>query len=312
MRNLLASLLVLLAACGPNEPRRLLVGHGDTLVLNYETEIEIPVNGIDWRGRLIPVRDARFERVGQGPIEVSERGRVTCTEHADLRVRAVRRELSTEFLLRCRPVHRAYIAGGPFHFVIGDTSRFLLSDDPQKVDIAAYDRNFVPVGLIAPTLTAAKPNVVRFEGMTIRPVAVGGTVIGARVGYRDGGAGVHVYERVRDLDGLRDDQRFAAVPLEFGEGEMRKWTLGAGSYMFTMIPYADSLTGLRLRIENANCMKEYLSPRRHSCFTPGPMSVIVWHPGKNVAAGLLKGELLVRRIDPPRRSQPASIGTNSK
>lgn len=93
---------------------------------------------------------------------------------------------------------------------------------------------------------------------------------------------------------IRADQRVAAVPIELGVGEMRRWTLGAGNYSLTMVPYADSIGGLRLRIERANCVKEPF-PRRYGCFTPDSTIVTLWHPGRTVSGAKLKGGLLVQR-----------------
>jgi hypothetical protein len=114
------------------------------------------------------------------------------------------------------------------------------------------------------------------------------------VGDEHARVGVHVYEPVNTLDGLRADQRLVSMAMRLESGEMRRWQLPAGNWMLTMMPYEDATAGLRLRVEGAVCMPARLTTHRIVCESKQSWSIVVYNPSP-MTSSALTGSLLVKR-----------------
>jgi hypothetical protein len=194
--------------------------------------------------------------------------------------------LTTNALVRCRPVKSVRMSG-PVQFLVGDTAQRLLAE------VTGLDGK--PVELIAGSVAIVDRSVAGAEGMRIVPRAPGGTLVTLSVGDESATASIHVYEPMDALTHIKPEQNFVAVPLSLRSGELRRWELPPGAWMFTMTPYEDERRGLQLHVEGANCVRNPISPRRITCYSKAGTRVTVAHPSK-VRAPELTGRLLVRRI----------------
>jgi hypothetical protein len=284
------SALLIVNACdapprmGP--PARLVAGVSDTVIVNSRRSVQIPVRALDAAGRPLPVTGVRYQWMDGARVAVSTTGTVTCTQPGDATLRASLGSIATSVLLRCRPVQKLHIPG-PIQFVLGDTA--------QDMSIEAFDPDGHRVYLLAGTADIFDTTIASLDGLRLTPRSPGSTVASFRAGERSAGVGVHVYERVATLDGLRPEQGYVAMSLRLVSGEVRRWHLPAGEWMLTMLPYEDEARGLRLRIEGANCLPAPLTRRRYVCLAKNDASVIVYHPSTKSAPDLT-GELLLRRV----------------
>lgn len=260
------------------------VGVNDTLIVHSVRPVQIPVRGIDVRRREVPVASARFQWIAGDSIPLSSDGVVNCTQSADATIRTSYARLVTTAVIRCRPVRSVRIAG-PIQFILGDAAK--------SIPVQVLGLQGEPVSMLAGTVTLQDSGIVEAEGLRIRPLSVGGTLLSLRVGDQEGAAGVHVFELVTTLDLLTAEKQFVALRLRLASGELRRWQLPVGQWMLTMMPYEDEGRGLRLRVEGAVCMAARLTPRRTVCEVKTPASVFIDNPTKTHRSG----ELLVRRVN---------------
>jgi hypothetical protein len=285
-----ATVLVMASACREPEsapPAHIIVGTADTVVVNSRLAAQIPVRVLDAEGRELPTAGARFRWAGGDSLPISALGVVTCARRADASLRVSLDGVETTARLLCRPVASVRVAG-PMQLILGDSA--------QTLPIQALDADGTPVDLFAMRVTFTDTTVVALNGLRVHPRRIKGTVAEVRIGEVVGSFGIHVYERVATLDGIRPEQAFVAVPLQLASGELRRWPLPKGQWMFTMMPYEDEASGLRMHVQGANCMPAKLTPRRIVCETTGAALVIVYNPWMKAAPDLI-GMLLVRRVN---------------
>lgn len=280
-------------ACkGP--PARLVAGTADTMVVNSTRRVSVPVRVLDAKGRVLDSTGAgaRFRWLSGLALPVSDSGAVTCTQRGDALVRVTRGDLTTNLLVRCRPVASLRLAG-PVSLVLGDSA--------QDLPILALGADGMPVDLLAGEANIVDSSVATLERrgtLRILPRATGATLVEVLVGGRSARAGVHVYERVSTLDGLRPEQRLVSVPLRLTSGEMHRWPLRAGGWMVAMLPGPDGRPGPSFRIDGAEC-RPALTERRYVCTVGPDASLIVYHPWRASPHPELIGELLLRRMSDP-------------
>jgi hypothetical protein len=281
---LIAALLFAAACGGSGAPVRLVVGYGDTFVVHSLKPTAIVVEGRDGEDKPVAMTGVSFRQTGGDSVGLAN-GTVTCTRNADAMIVATSGELTATALVRCRPVRSIAIAG-PIQFLLGDTAQSLgakvLGLDGKQLDV------------IAGTVSLDDRAVAGAEGMRITPRGAGATLVTLTVGDSSARADVHVYQPLDALVNLRPEQKFVAVRLSLRSNEYRRWSLPAGTWMLTMLPYKDAERGIRLRVEGAKCAPETFTPRRITCAIKDSASVTVEHPSK-ARAPEMEGQLLVRK-----------------
>lgn len=279
--------LLTLAACdSAGAPARIVVGVSDTVVVHSQRPTAIPAEVQDAEGLAVANVAITYKQVGGESVPLTTSGTVSCTRHSDATIVATAGALKTTALIRCRPI-KSIRMSGPVQFLVGDTAQSLVTQ------VLGLDGEVLDV--IAGTVSIDDRAVAGAEGMRITARAPGAALVTLTVGDSSATAGIHVYEPLDALVRLRPEQKFVAVRLSLRSGEYRRWTLPAGTWMLTMLPYKDEKRGIRLRVEGADCVPEPITPRRISCTTRDSASVTVEHPSK-VRAPELEGQLLVRRI----------------
>ncbi len=283
-----ASSAFVLAACGngAGAPERIVVGRSDTVVVHSQRPTGITAEALDAEGLVVSKVAISYRWTGGDSVPLTPDGTVTCTRHADAKVTATAGALSTVALVRCRPIRSIHMSG-PVQFIVGDTAQPLVTQ--------ILGLNGEPLDVVAGSVAIDDRAVAGAEGMRISARAPGAALLTLTVGDSSATTGVHVYEQLDALVRLRPEQKFVAVRLSLRSGEYRRWTLPAGTWMLTMLPYKHEKRGIQLKVAGANCVPEPITPRRISCTVTDSASVTVEHPSKTRAPEL-EGQLLVRRI----------------
>lgn len=288
-------------------PQRLVAGISDTVIVNDMRPVQILVRGVNATGKPFPVTGVQFARIGGDSVKLSRTGTIACESSSDTWVRAWVERVEARLLVRCSPVDRLYFSAGPVQFVApGAPPGGVLSDSAQPLPLVAVGPDNKPVELLRGTVFVPDTSIASAEGLWIRPKRPGGTTASVEAGGRATrhGVSLHVYKRLRQIDEMQPDDRWVSVPITLGRGEVIRWTLPPPRWMFTMLPYEDSLRGLRLRVERANCGRMQITPRRYNCLPGDNASIVIYHPGTPGLPHELSGEILIYRED---RSIPAAL-----
>jgi hypothetical protein len=289
MRRLIlaASSFLTLAACkGP--PARLVAGRADTVIVNNQRPVQLPMRVLDAAGHHLDSSGVRYQWTDGVPVSVSATGVVTCTQAGDAAVRASLGRLTTRVLVRCRPV-RDVRAPWMLELVVGGP--------PQDIPFEALDADGQPVTLLSGEVTVGDSTIATLDGMRVTPRAPGRTEVTMRVGDRRGWTSVSVYEPGSTPEGLRPGQRLA-VPLRLSGGEMRRWRISASRevYFFAILPDDNAYPMPALAIVGANCSPGG-GPQRYYCLAQHDASIIVYHPQNVDPSRELRGTLAVWRQD---------------
>src|SRR6266576_1024486 len=189
----MASVLLVLTGCkGP--PARLVVGFGDTIVINQVRPVQLSVQVFDAAGHALPDTGARFEWTSGANLPMSGSGVVTCNHVGDAIFRASLGPLMKSVLVRCRPVHDV-LGGGPVNLVMGDP--------PYDLWFEAVDAAGRRVRPLTAVLTVDDTMVVTREGWRIRARAPGTTGVDVWVGDRWAHWYVRVFEPAATFDSIR-------------------------------------------------------------------------------------------------------------
>lgn len=281
--------LLCLSACnGP--PARLVAGRSDTIIVNNQGPIQLPIRVLDAGGHVLPDTGVRYHWTSGAPVTVSATGVATCTEAGDASIRASLGPLSIDFLLRCRPV-RDVRAVRMMNLVLGDAAQEL------PFEVVGVDGR--PVTLLTGQVTVQDSTIATVEELRIRGRAPGSTAMDMRIGDRLAHASVHVYERVSTPEGIRPGQH-VAVPVRLAGGEMRRWRIAAAPelYFLAILPDRDEQQMPALAVTGANC-EPWLDAHSYFCLAQHDAAVFVYHPQQADSAQELSGTLLVWRHEKP-------------
>lgn len=290
MRIVTAAVALLFVSACKGPPARLVAGVSDTVIVNNQRPIQLPIRVLDAAGHVLPDTGVRYQWTSGVPVTVSATGVATCTQPGDATVRASLGPLSTHLLLRCRPVREVrslrmmnLVVGGP----------------PQELPFEAVGVDGRPVTLLTGQVTVWDSTIATVEDLRIRGRAPGSTALDMRIGDRVGHASVHVYERVSSPEGIRPGQH-VAVPVRLAGGEMRRWRISAAPelYFLTMLSDRDEHQMPRLAIIGANC-EPWLDAHSYFCLAQHDAAVFVYHPQQADSAQELSGTLAVWRHEDP-------------
>ena len=286
----MAAVALLVAGACKGPPTRLVAGAGDTVVVNNQRPVQIPVRVFDAAGHLLQATGMRYRWTSGVPVPVSATGVITCTQLGDVNVRASLGRLATQVVLRCRPV-RDVRALRMMNLVVGGPA--------QELPFEAVGVDGRPITLLTGKVTVGDSTIATLEGLRIRGRAPGSTELTMRVGDRQAFASIHVYERVRTPEGIRPGQH-VAVPVRLAGSEMRRWRMSASPqlYFIAMLPDGDEEQMPRLAIVGANCGPA-LDAHSFFCLAQHGASVIVYPPRQIDPARELTGTLAVwRQLEP--------------
>lgn len=288
-----------LCACGPSQagpPVRLVRGTSDTAVLNSRHPTALAVRALDATGRWAVGAPIRYVWAGGDSLPVTPSGDVTCARSGDFVVRAVLGGLVARLVVQCRLVEYVRIPG-PLQFVLDDSTL----SRPFSLPLFAYGTDGRPIVRFVASVGVKDTGIAVLRGLTLFPRKRGITSVGAHIGDRDAGIGVHIYQRVSTLAAVdtllrvRAEQRLFAAPLRLNPGDVIRQRLPPGDWMLAMLPEAETAPDrIQLRIEGAHCQEHFLnSPRRWGCHAGPDATLILYRPlGRRQAP--TTGYLLVR------------------
>jgi hypothetical protein len=174
---------------------------------------------------------------------------------------------------------------------------FLLGDSAQELSVQSIGVNGRPLPLFAGTLRIDDGSIATLHGLRIRPRAPGMAIVSVNVGDHSKRIVVTVYKRVHRLDSIRPNEP-VAVPVQVASGEMRRWSIPAGTYLFSVLPARPGHPKPRLAVQGANCVRGALSGNvSFWCLAPSGASVIVYQPFRASDTAAVMGHLTVRRVD---------------
>jgi hypothetical protein len=290
MRIVTAAVAFLFVSACKGPPARLVVGMSDTVVVNSQRPVQLPIQVLDAAAHVLPDTGVRYQRTSGVPVTVSATGVATCTQPGDATVRASLGPLSTHLLLRCRPV-REVRALRMMNLVVGGPA--------QELPFEAVGVDGRPVTLLTGRVTVWDSTIATVEDLRIRGRAPGSTALDMRIGDRLAHASVHVYERASTPEGIHPGQH-VAVPVRLSGGEMRRWRISAAPelYFLAMLPDRDEHQMPRLAIVGANC-EPWLGAHSYFCLAQHDATVFVYHPQQAGSAQELSGTLAVWRQEDP-------------
>ena len=285
MCRLILPVLFFASAC-ERPPARIIAGVADTVVINDNRPVMLPIRVLDAHGRMLTDTAVRYEWKSGAPIAVSAKGVVACTQSGDAAVRASLGTLATDILIRCQPV-RTIRALRMLNLVVGGPA--------QDLPFEVVGMDGLPVTLLNGQITVEDSTIVSVDGFRIRGRAPGESGLTVRVGNSTAFTNVQSYARARSPEGLRPGQR-VAVPVRLTGGEMQRWRLSASPqlYFLGMLPDSDEAYMPRLAIVGANCSKG-LGPHTFFCLARQEASVFVYHPQDLDPRQELSGTLVVWR-----------------
>lgn len=290
MRVVTAAVASLCMSACKGPPARLIAGVSDTVIVNSTRPIQLPVQVLDAAGHVLPETGIRYKWISGAPVLVSATGAATCTQPGDAWVRASLGPLSTDLLLRCRPVRevRSLLM---MNLVVGDP--------PHELPFAAVGVDGHPVTLLTGQATVWDTTIATLEDLRVRARAPGVTGLDMRIGDRLAHASVHAYERRDTPEGIRPGQH-VAVSVRLAGGEMRRWRLPAGPelYFLAMLPNGEEDRMPRMAIVGANC-DPGLGPHSYFCVAQHDAVVFLYHPQHADSAQELSGTLAVWRQEDP-------------
>lgn len=277
-------------------PARLIAGRGDTVLVNFIRPVSLPMRVLDADGRVLPDTGVRYAWMAGAPVSVSARGVVTCAGAGDATVRASLGALTTNLLLRCRPVRDVH-SGYWTDFVVGDSAR--------ELDVVAVGVDGRRVTLLGAWLSVEDSTVAVLDGLRVHPRSPGETRVGLRVGERTADFLVRVFEPVPTLAGLRPDQRLVAAPVRLARGASVRWPLPTGRFYLSFLRGADSKAAPRLSVDGAVMCMPALGPGVYDtrCVgrEPGAWVTVEYPPasGARGAAPTVVGTLMLHRDREP-------------
>lgn len=281
---------------GSGTPAQLLASgdKGDGVVVNNVRPVRLAMQVLDSAGRVLPDTEVRYRWLSGTPLPVTSRGVATCTQSGDAIVGASLGRLSTQLVLRCRPVHKVN-ALGELNLIVGDSA--------VGVPFLAFDAKGRIVSLLRGELSVEDSSVATLEvaangSRFVRARAPGNTILDIRIGDRTAATGVHVYERASSPEGIRPGQELA-IPVDLSRGEMRQWHLPAGreTYNVAMLPSGDPMQMPRLAIVDANCVE--LGTPGFMCVTLNGAELFVFHAREGDQTRAVRGTLVVWRHSYP-------------
>jgi hypothetical protein len=302
---ILTSFVVCLIACDRiaarelGAPARLVAARADTVYVNSRHAAQLPIRVLDSAGHELPARGIRYAWLSGDSLAITDSGRVTCARRLDATVRASLGDLSTRFVVHCRP-----IAG--IRFVFDGGVPLYVGGPSHELALPAIGVDGEPVSELAATVTVGDTNVAALHGLTVEPRGAGSTSAEFDFGDCVWAVGIEVAERVPSPDSLRArEDLFLESPLRLVDGEVRGWRLPRGEYRVALVP-ALGAARLALSTTAMNCSRWLGSDTDLHCIALAGASVDVRNPRPAGAGGTLTGALFFQRWDLPARRERAT------
>jgi len=260
----LAGILAATACTG--KPVRLVAGTSDTVVVNDNVPVPVPLYGLNESGRRIDVRSVRFDPISANGVLLSADGQVTCSQRADATGRATVGNVSTMFALLCRPIRG---------FASHDNLQLIVGDAPEELNARAIGVDGQAVTLLAGAATVQDSAVASLDNGRVRARKPGRTFIDVEAGGCAMDFVVEVFERADSTAAMQPWQEFTLTPLRLVGGELRTWRIPPGKYELLLVPDTTAHGKAILGASASNCSRWPGDAERYTCIARENASVIV-------------------------------------
>ena len=262
------------------------------MLVNSQKSTLLPVHVLDAAGHELNASRLDYKMIAGDSIGLSSRGVVRCAKRADTRLRASLGNLTTDFVLLCRPVKG-------FRFMFDPGPPLLVGGPPRELALGAIGMDDMPVMLLAGTATIEDSGIAVLRGLTVEPRAAGGTFVAVDIGDCVHWVYVEVDQPVASAGDLeRRNQVFNVSALRLVGGEIRSWAIPRGDYMFTLRPELQGQKGLVLGGMNVNCVSHPDVGQTYHCLAFDHAAVVVRNMRPAGQGSALAGDLFVKRMDP--------------
>jgi hypothetical protein len=265
-----AGVTLTLAACGGARPVHLVAGMSDTVVVNNHDRVLLPVHGVDARGRAHAVTGLRYEWLSGDPIPLSADGYVTCTRQADVQARVSRGELSTRFVLLCRPIKG-------FRDAFFSNLYLVAGGRPTQWAVRGVGLDGKDVTRMVGSVTIEDERVAHVDGMEVYPKAPGRTTLEVDVGDCSASFDVIVAAPTDNTSAMRPNEGFE-TDVHLAGGQMRSWPLSHGPYHLWLRPDSGGSDNLILTGHALNCSRWPTWGQLDYCIALAGAQVVVGNP----------------------------------
>ncbi len=280
--------LVIALRNGP--PTRLVAGEANTVVVNSQRPIQLPMRVLDARGRSLDSSGVSYAWLAGAPVSLSADGILTCHERGDVTVRASLHVISTDVRVHCRPV-AGVRAPWMMELVIGDA--------PTDIPFEALNPYGEPERMLTGKFSLRDSSIASITDQRLVPRKAGVTSLSIQIGDDPRDASVHVFEPAHSIEDIAPGQH-RSVAIRLAPGEARRWHLKRALelHYFAIRPDTDGGTPPNVAILGAQCTRGQDS---HSffCIPVDGTSVVVYNSARAGSAGVQHGRLLVWRAATP-------------
>ncbi len=282
----LALISLTVTACG-DAPVVLRVGRADTVVVNHQHAVPLPLTAVFQNGDTVGQPAARWRQVGGPSLNLTDSGTVTCTAAFDARVVAEYESRRAEALIRCRPIK------GFLFF--GNSVSMRLSDAPAVYPINAVDVDGNPVPLIAGEAVIEDTSIAELDSGRVIAKRYGSTSIRIRAGN----CSTRVSVTIRDtVASLADIQPFVDYKhsMTLVSGEYWSSALPAGHLILRLDTDSLAHDRVALGVLRANCARIRESRQELSCMT-GDTSIVVVRRRPSAGDGSDTAQVVITRAN---------------
>jgi hypothetical protein len=283
--------LAMTTGCASRRPVRLLAGRSDTVIVNTSTRVQVPVSGVDAKGRVRTVRGLQFEWLSGDRIALSRDGDVSCLKPGEAVLRAWDSHLSTRFVLLCRPV-KGFRPSGGVELVVGA--------GPQRLPLYAVGFDDKPVTQLVGAATIENEGVADLEGPMVYARAPGETEVHVEIGDCALSIPVWVYGRATDATAIKPNQAFF-TRFRLTGGESHRWHITPATYHIALLPDSGDEADVILGGNALNCVP-HLGEADHTwCVALRDAEVVVGNARSTALGSEASGTLyIIRQYDPDR------------
>lgn len=296
MVALLATAVVMLLLSIAGDPARLMAeaDAGDGVVVNNVGAVKLGMRVLDARGHVLPDSGVRYRWAGGAPIPVSAMGVTRCTTAGDATVRATLGRISTDLVLRCRPVN--FLAQHGVSLIVGEGA--------ASIPFMALDDSMRRVTMLRGAITVHDTSIVALERAPdgqrlLRARAPGFTRAEVTVGDRSADVFVEAFRRVSSPAGIRPGAR-VALRASLHAREVREWTLPPSRelYFVRMLPDGDDEEQMpAVAIIGAKCVD--FGRHAFMCAVPWGAKLYAYYPTWGDQSTERRGNLTVARAANP-------------
>jgi hypothetical protein len=261
------------------------VGRNDTLVVNAQTDITLPVASYNAGGRRLASHASYAVQSGRA-LRVIDDSTFRCDSIGDATVRVTSGSAATTAFVRCHPIRMVKMAH-EIDLTAGGAA--------APIQIGAYGIDGKPVTELGIRATVRDSSIAVIRDGKVYPRRVGRTIIDVDVGCNSW-IQVTVYPPKPSSEHLRPDEMFI-TPIRLLPGEHRFWRVPTGHYQVVIAVTDTATMKPSFSTVSTTCFPNHLFGAGFGCASVTPASFVVRNDAKAGAGREIVGTLSVVRTD---------------